>query len=85
MTGLTCVEIQNVEILNLIGGLCCAGFMTFIIVVTDARIFWAKVSGFHLKIEAEYSLRNIALNKRHYYRTCPEMMIILVYLYKPIK
>jgi hypothetical protein len=57
------VEIQGVEILTLIGGLCFVGFVNPIGVVAGVRrlafIYWAHMNRFHLKAETESYLQNI--------------------------
>jgi hypothetical protein len=57
------VEIQAVEMLTLIGGLCCVGFTQCdfdfdfdFAGVQRQRL--ARLNKFHLKIETEFSLRN---------------------------
>jgi hypothetical protein len=49
--------------------MCYVGFINFIGVVAGVRrhtssIYWAQLSRFHMKTEAESSLHNVVLNKR---------------------
>jgi hypothetical protein len=54
MLGPTFVEIQSVEMLALVGGLCCVGFLLLLLLLDR---FWAQLSRFHLKKGTEYSFR----------------------------